>query len=483
MRRWLLLAGISVPGLAAAQQPAAAKACDLVLTNYDSTTTLAIKMPSGQYNSFYGRGVRGRCINTDQRIAGDSLEAIGDAKSYTIIGNAHYTETRVKLDADRIYYYQLEERVVAEGNVVTTTDKGTRMRGPRAEYFRAMPGSRALQRLVATGRPVTRLAPGDAGGSSKDTVELVADQVTTVGDSLNYAGGSVVITRPDLVAVSDSAFMDSGREYARLIGRPRVDGKGESRFTLVGKVIDLWSKDRKLERVLSADSARATNEDVVLVADTIDLRLSEQTLQRAYAWGRSRARAHTTDRDIEADSIDVHMPGQVIRELRAVRTALATSRTDSTKFVSTENDWLKGDTIVARFDSVKAKGDTASKPAIKTIYAGGSAASFYQVQSSQGAKAAPNLNYVKGKAITVAFGADHAVNTVTVHEQASGVYLELAPPDTLPTDSTKAKPKDAKAKNARKSAAPATPAAPAAPAVKPATKGSATPATTQGKKP
>jgi len=469
MRRWLLLLGISVPSLATAQQPAAERACDLVLTNYDSTTTFASKLPSGQYNSWYGRGVRGRCINTDQKIAGDSLEAIGDSKSYTIIGHAHYSETRVTLDADRIYYYQLEERVVAEGNVVTVTDKGTRMRGPRAEFFRAIPGSRPLQRLVATGRPVTRLAPGDAGGSAKDTVELVADQVTTVGDSLNYAGGSVVITRPDLVAVSDSAFMDSGREYARLIGRPRVEGKGESKFTLVGRVIDLWSKNRKLERVLSADSARATNEDVVLVADSIDLRLTDQVLQRAYAWGRSRARAHTTDRDIESDSIDVLMPGQVIREMRALRTATATSRTDSTKFVSTQNDWLKGDTIIATFDSVKAKGDTASKPAIKKIYAGGSASSFYQVQSSQGAKAAPNMNYVKGKAITVAFAPDHTVGTVTVREQASGVYLELQPPDSVKSDSTKTKSKGAAGKNSGKTATPAKPAA--------------TPATTQGKKP
>ena len=315
-----------------------------------------------------------------------------------------------------------------------------------------------------------KLVVRDAGGSSKDTVELVADQVTTVGDSLNYAAGSVVITRPDLVAVSDSAFMDSGREYSRLIGHPRVEGKGESKFTLVGKVIDLWSKNRKLERVRSADSARATNDDVVLVADTIDLRLTEQTLQRAYAWGRSRARAHTTDRDIDADSIDVLMPGQVIRELRALRTAKATSRTDSTKFVSAENDWLRGDTIVATFDSVKAKGDTASKPAIKMIYAGGSAASFYQVQSSQGAKAAPNLNYVKGKAITVAFGPDHSVGTVTVREQASGVYLELAPPDSVAADSSKTKPKDATGARDKN-------------AGKPATRGSATPATTQGKKP
>jgi hypothetical protein len=132
------------------------------------------------------------------------------------------------------------------------------------------------------------------------------------------------------------------------------------------------------------------------------------------------------------------MPGQVLRELRALRAAYASSRTDSSKFVSTEDDWLRGDTIVAAFDSVRAAGDTAAKPVIRLINALGAAASFYQVASSQGAKAAPNLNYVKGKAITVNFGADRAVSRVTVREQASGIYLERIPDDSLKSDSTKA---------------------------------------------
>ena len=464
----VVLAAISVPWVLGAQRPAAPRTCDLELHNYDSTTTLAIKMPSGEYNSFYGRGVRGRCTNTDQRLAGDSLEAIGDTRSYTIIGNAHYTEKRVTLDADRIYYYQVEERVVAEGNVVATTDKGTNLRGPRAEYFRAIPGSRPLSRLVATGRPVTRLSPADAGGGTKDTVELVADQMVSVGDSLMYAGGSVVITRPDLKAVSDSATMDAGTEWSRLTGRPRVDGLGESKFSLVGRQIDMWSKQRKLERVVSADSARAVSDEVTLASDTIDLRLVDQQLSRAFAWGKSRARAHATDRDIVADSIDVLMPGQVLQELRALRGASATSRTDSTRFVSTENDWLKGDTIVATFDTVRAVGDSAAKAAIKSILAVGSAASFYQVASSQGARAAPNLNYVKGKAITVAFGADRTVGTVSVREKASGVYLELEPSDSLKTDTSTTPAAGAAGRAKPASAKPATPAAKPTPTDRPA---------------
>jgi hypothetical protein len=38
-------------------------------------------------------------------------------------------------------------------------------------------------------------------------------------------------------------------------------------------------------------------------------------------------------------------------------------------------------------------------------------------------KGPPNLNYVKGRIITVAF-VDKAVSTVNVVDQASGVYLE-----------------------------------------------------------
>lgn len=434
---WLAVA-LLAPMLLAAQQPARERSCNLDLYNYDTTTTLAIKLPSGQYNSYYGRGIRGRCTNTDQRLSGDSLEAMGDAKAYVIVGRAHYEEKRVRLDADRIYYFQSEERVLAEGNVVAVTEKGTTMRGPRAEYFRAAVGLRNESRLLATGRPVTRLSPHDAGGGGTDTVEVIADQVTEVADSLLYAGGSVIITRPDLVAHSDSATMNGGTEWARLDGRPRIEGRGQSVFTLVGRRVDLWSRDRKLERVLSADSAKATSEDVTLASDTIDLRLTEQKLSRAYAWGVSRARAKATDRDIIADSIDVEMPGQILRELRALRGAYASSRTDSSKFISTEDDWLRGDTIVASFDSVRAAGDSAAKPVIRVINAAGAAASFYQVASAQGAKAAPNLNYVKGKAITVNFGADRAVSRVTVREQASGIYLERIPDDSVKTDSTAA---------------------------------------------
>jgi len=88
--------------------------------------------------------------------------------------------------------------------------------------------------------------------------------------------------------------------------------------------------------------------------------------------------------------------------------------------------------IVAEFDSV-AISDTASKPVPRRIVATGNASSYYQVAANNSTKTIPNINYVKGKAITVLFE-DREVRTVDVVEQATGVYVEPGgPAPTTPT--------------------------------------------------
>jgi hypothetical protein len=328
-------------------------------------------------------------------------------------------------------YFTGEERILAEGNVVGRTNTGTRFTGPRANYLRAAAGIRATSRLEADSRPHVWLSPSDAGGGGRDSVSVEADRVISENDSLVYAKGRVVIDRVDLVATADSAAMDNGTEIARLFYSPKIVGRGERSFTLVGNVIEAWSKQRQLQRVKSGGAAKATSEEITLTADTIDLRLRDQKLDRAFAWGGRRALAHAKERDITADSIDIVMPYQVIREMRAVRNALAESEPDSLKIVSKQKDWLRGDTIVARFDSV-ATGDTVNKPAVRQITATGtatsSAKSFYQVAPGHGEKVTttPNVNYVTGRQIIVDFH-EAQVQTVRVKEKAAGFYLEALP--------------------------------------------------------
>ena len=79
---------------------------------------------------------------------------------------------------------------------------------------------------------------------------------------------------------------------------------------------------------------------------------------------------------------------------------------------------MKGDTIIARFDSLVGT-DTASRPRIREIVAEGNASSFYQMKNSKGPQTQPTVNYVRGRIIDIIFE-DRKVSTVTVTEKATG---------------------------------------------------------------
>jgi len=279
--------------------------------------------------------------------------------------------------------------------------------------------------MFAPQRPTVTLIQKDTSGKGRppDTAYVVANQIAMEGDSLVYASGRVQITRPDLLASGDSAFLDSGKDFARLMRGPSVKGMGAHTFTLTGDVIDVYSRNRQLERVVATPKGHALSQDLELVADSIDLRFSNNKLQRAIAWGKTRAHAVSPDREIVADSIDAIMPDQRVREVRALRKAYAESNPDS-GVVSTQRDWMSGDTIIARFDSIPPI-DTASKPRIRQIVALGNARSFYQMKNSKGSATEPTVNYVRGKVIQIDFE-DRKVATVTVIDQATGVMIEPA---------------------------------------------------------
>ena len=439
------LLAVAAPALA---QREARKPCSLVFTEVklrDTVTHMqSFKTGTGQYNSFIG-GVDAICAGSDQRILADSAENYGDERRLLLIGNVHYKESKVKLDADRMTYFTGEERIVAEGNVVGVTNTGTHFTGPQAEYWRPAPGIRDKSRLEANSRPDMWVSSTDAGGASgagtsKDSVHIQADKVITENDSLIYARGKVIIDRPDIMATSDSAFMDNGKEFVRLTGTPQITGRGDRKFVLDGNIIDAYSKQRQIARVKSAGNAKAVSDDMTLTADSLDLRISNQKMDRVYAWGPKRAKAHSADRDITADSIDIDMPGQVVREMRALRNAKAETQPDTLKIIASEPDWLRGDTLTARFDTV-ATGDTVNKPSVKNIVASGSAKSYSQVSpgGTPGKTKTPNVNYVTGQKITVDF-VDKAVKTVHVVGKAEGFYAEAAPDSSSvisKSDSTK----------------------------------------------
>jgi hypothetical protein len=215
--------------------------------------------------------------------------------------------------------------------------------------------------------------------------------------------------------------------------QPSVKGIGAHTFTLTGGVIDVYSKNRHVERVVATPNGHALSQDLELVADSIDLRVANNQLERAIAWGKTRAHAVSPDREIIADSIDAILPGQRVREVRALRKAYAESNPDS-GVVSTQRDWMSGDTIVARFDSIPPT-DTSSRPRVRQIVALGNARSYYQMKNSKGSATEPTVNYVRGRIIDIEFQ-DRKVATVTVIDKATGVMLEPAAQPAAPKTTT-----------------------------------------------
>src|ERR1700737_5125541 len=135
--------------------------------------------------------------------------------------------------------------------------------------------------MFAPQRPPLTLVQKDTTGKGRppDTAYVVANQIAMEGDSLVYASGRVQITRPDLLATGDSAFLDSGRDFARLMREPLVKGVVTRTFTLTGGIIDVYSKNRQVERVVATPNGHALSQDLERVADSIDLRVANNPLR------------------------------------------------------------------------------------------------------------------------------------------------------------------------------------------------------------
>jgi hypothetical protein len=415
-------------------RPRQERRCVLDFPNTPSTRVYIVQDPNTKRNNtFVGGGVVAKCIGQDVTLYADSAELYDTIKLYYLFGNVRYRESRVNLDADRVTYFLSEERILAEQNVRATMPSGSRMVGNQAEYLRPVAPIRQVAQLTAILRPTFTLVQKDSTGKVGDPATLLANKVVAIDDTVFYASGDVDITRPDLHATSDSAYMNETRQYGRLLRRPQIEGKGDRKFILRGRAIDLFSKNRLVERVVAVDSAQAVSGDLDLRSDSIDLRVTENKLSRAYAWGPTGAKAVSPERTISADSLDVHLPNQRVSEVHAVGQAYAETVPDSMKLKSEQRDWLRGDTIVAAFDSALAS-DTSSRPRIRELLATNNASSFYQIPSNKGPTAPPSVNYVRGKTITVSFK-DQDVQTVLVEEQAAGVFMEPA------ADSAGAKPR------------------------------------------
>lgn len=388
-------------------------------------------LTDGSRTTFIGGGVAARCQGDPQLITADSAEQYETLGMLNLIGNVVFEEpNKIRITAPSAAYFTAEEKLLAYGGVVATDlPTGSTFTGPTIEYLRE--GSRRpFSRLYAPQRPSLRLVEKDSVGNPRPPIDITANQMEDVGDTLLVAWGDVVIVREQIEAKGDSASFTKQNEKARLIRNAFVVSRDTAQpFRLMGDSIDMFSKDRVLQRVIALHRAQATSNDVSMRAERVEMRLDSQKVDRAWAFGPGRAYAETGTQSLEADSIEIRMPEQVVQAVHAIGRAFAFGLPDSARIAEPERDVLAGDTILASFDTLTTPPDTTARNVLRRVTAIGDASSRYQMPSNRGRTFPPSINYVRGKRIVAEF-VDGEMRTVEIDSQAAGVFIEPEPDTT-----------------------------------------------------
>ncbi|HEX6042062.1 LptA/OstA family protein [Longimicrobium sp.] len=480
LRRLLpVLLALAAPLFATAQARAQNK-CDLI---YQQGTWVSVGAEGQRVINASGP-LLVRCSNGEELRADSAVlyEAINEVHLFRRVD---YQDPGRSLTSDYATYNGNTGRLWATGSVVfTDKNRGSTLRGPNLEYFRAAPG-RPDPQAIATERPHLTVAP--RSGRQRDPMEIDADRITTVGENYVTATGNVVIDGKQMDAWADEAYYDGSQERMELRRNARAQGE---RYDLRGDYIEADLAEGALEKVLSRGNARLVEERMRVTGPQLQLFFARDSLQRLVSGhgptgDSTRSVALARGFRMEADSLEALTPGQRIRQVIAIGTAEGQSwdtlqvagpsprdtvGPDSVSGLGLEDrDLIYADTIVgwfradsagadsARTDSAAAGprvlGDSARAPAqrdttgsveLERMLAWGSARSLYRLapsrEDARNPTARRGINYVIADTIDLSFF-EGDVDVANVRGLKRGVYLDPVQArdstraDTLPPDS------------------------------------------------
>jgi hypothetical protein len=422
--------------LAPTQGQAQGQRCVFQIDNVDRQGAVVETRQGTNY--FAGGNVRLSCRGTTISMESDSVAAYGGT-IVQFIGRVKYRDSTLTMDAQRGTYYKNRERWEARGKVVTRNlVTGSTLTGPALDYMRVVKGVRDTMEMFATGRPTINYFPSDTGGQPPEPYVIVGDRVRLKGDDRIFAGGKVTVDRSDFASRSDSLRLDTGPggDGSLIGGRPLLRGLGADSFSITGNRIDLELEGRELTHLIAKGNGKAVNKEWELVADTIALDVNQRKLEQTLAWGDSlRPSATSTSYAMRADSLALDTPGQRLQEVRGFGRAWLGGTVHQP---TSERDWMRGDTVVARFAARDSAG--AQRAVLSRIQARKGAQS-YHLEPNERAPARPSINYARGDVITVTMkdgpAAGSGVERVDIRGQVDGIQLEADAP-AAPADSVSA---------------------------------------------
>jgi hypothetical protein len=443
-----------------------------------------VEIDPDRYRHHVWHGMRWTC--GDAVMTADSaVQFPGDRVE--MVGSVTYRDTVRTLDSRRLTYHQRTDLIEARDSVrLVRTATGSTLEAPRVDFYRA--GTGEIRQTVADGGTRMRVVPPgeEEAGESGRPYLITADRTVILRDDETVAIGDVVITREDFRGTGGyGRFEPDGTGY--LTEDPVLQGED---YRLTGDTVYTTSVEGRMEEVRSVGGAHLESGGLDVLGPEIRIGFTEGTVRDLRAYGGG-ARSRSASRVMLGDSLHIVFgegrPDSATAVGRAaalelegdeelpVDTAAAGgedtaavegedpavppgegdepsvgapaedttaaapgagegapegppgSSDPTASLFTVDRDWIRGDTVRARFASA---GDTAAEEAdpqvtLRSLTALGAARAYYRI-SRDTTSDRRGRNYLLGREIVVEFreGDPHRVTGI----QAIGVYLEPAGP-------------------------------------------------------
>ncbi|UCC85194.1 MAG: hypothetical protein JSW46_09875 [Gemmatimonadota bacterium] len=456
-----LLAGAAVALAGMAQQREAS--CNLEVETMRGARSQMTTLPDGETRNDVWGGIEATCGS--KWLRADSAVFFDRRGVLYLFWNIEYEDEGRTLVAERAIYYQDEDWVRAEGDVVLTdTLGGSTLSGPVLEYY-PLNANRPFERIFAPGRPHLVYHAERAAAEEAAPFEVDADRIHIYGDSAIAGQGTVVAVRGDLTAYGDSMDLDLGSDELWLLGNPSVEAE---ETLLEGDSILIVLEESEVREIRAWPNGSARGSELSLTAPLLRMFIDGGEISRAVASagaaertgavdsaGREPwARSISQDYVLTGDSIDIERPGGRLERVVAVESARAA--TVDRVLPGGEplgTDWLEGDTITGYFAAAEP-GDSAGEVALSRLEASGAIArALYHIyeETEEGEVATlPGVNYVIGRIVTL-WLEEGEVQNARVVGPSTGIYLEplplatdgdstQVPPDTAIVDTLRSVP-------------------------------------------
>jgi hypothetical protein len=261
------------------------------------------------------------------RIRSDSAVVYEQTRRAELIGNVNFETEIRRLQSQLADYYEREGRLFARGEVTfSDLERGSVVRGDTLTYLGVTDFRSEEQVTVTGGRPEATLEPPtDRVDPDRplSPYRVTGNRLRFEGDQFFWADGDVEVRRDDLEAYADSLAFDQNAGQLFLTKDARVVGEAE----MEGQQINLTIPEDVVEQITIRNRGRLWTADLDLVGEEIRITFQDEKIQRLVAVHREgsdsddpppRPRVVTEDFVLEADSLDVQSPDEVLETVHAV---------------------------------------------------------------------------------------------------------------------------------------------------------------------